>query len=542
MFKGPQSFDPPLRVWPLTEAQAPRTTDGPALLFLSLVSLAVRHRVSLIACVIVGLVAATIYARTLPPIYTSTATLLLEAGRSSASGQELASSQTLDTNRADSELQTIRSERLLSSVFDSLRLSENPELGADRPGLISRTLSGLRSTVFGGGHDTNTNAAASKSAAQQAFLNFTDRLHADRVGQSFVIEVSYSSSDPALPARVANAVVTGYILQAVAFKEQMARTGTEVLQGRLDSLSAQVEAAQQAMSQGELPAIATPDADARVIGAALPPLGPSAPRKMLITLLGGFLGLVAGFAYVGTRQAFDRKVHTRADLSDKVGIAFLGAIPTATGEATIPWTIAPQHLEFVSAVHDLRTSIEIASARLRQDKGIVIALVSSSTGAGVTTVCSSLAQLMTRGRRYVTLFQNSERQDLPDPGDHRAMPSQSLAGAMSIALPTEQISFEEADGLAVLPIYSHDANVNLFADFRNPRVKKILDALRLKGDVILDLPPLQASMDALALAAFADVTIFVARAGESKIDDINGSVQLLGQAGANVIGTVLNGA
>jgi Mrp family chromosome partitioning ATPase len=365
------------------------------------------------------------------------------------------------------------------------------------------------------------------------------RLNARRVGQSFVIEIEYSSSDPKLPARVANAAVSGYIYQTVAFKEQIARAGTEALQGRLDSLARQVDAAREAMHAGALPAIATPDADARIIGAALPPLGPSAPRKSLIVALGGVLGLLIGFGVVFVRMALDRRVRSAKELAREIEVRCLGSIPDVPGAEGVPWHItSPQQQKFVAAIRDLRTSVEIACTSLRNEKSIVIAIVGWTPGAGVSTLCASLAQLISRGGRHVTLFKAADGEDARASGDN--LPAVSLAGAAFAGLMPEQLSFEDVGGVAVLPIHSRDANANLFTDFRNPRVRRIFEAARSRGDVLLDLPALRHSMDALALASYADVVLVVARAGKTTIEEASEAVQLLRRAGANVVGTVIN--
>jgi Mrp family chromosome partitioning ATPase len=70
----------------------------------------------------------------------------------------------------------------------------------------------------------------------------------------------------------------------------------------------------------------------------------------------------------------------------------------------------------------------------------------------------------------------------------------------------------------------------------------ILDAARLQGDVIFDLPALQETMDAMALCAYADAVVVVVAAEETTIEEVTEAVQLLRRKGANVIGTVLNKA
>ncbi len=545
MFNKPRPLEVPSKLWRVDETRPETAPDGPLVMLRSILAIGSRNKGTLIACTVSGLILAGLYAHSLPPTYTATATLLLEPKQAAPSGQEFAVQQSLDLNRADSELQTIRSERLLSAVFDSVGVKNSPELRADQPSLFSRVASVLHGLFASNGTQPKSDAAKptntdglDSDAERAAFLNFAKRLDARRVGQSFVIEVQYSSSDPALPARVANAVASGYIFQAVAFKEQMARAGTEALQGRLDSLSAQMESARVAMHDGSLPAIPTPDADARVIGAALAPLGPSAPRKSLITALGGVLGLLGGFGLVAVRMALDRRVRNERDLSVDCGLPCLGTIPDAPDENGIPWNVGTRHLEFVRAIHDLRTAVEIACMNLRNNRSLSVAVVSWSPGAGVTTICTGLSQLMSRSGRYITLFQNQSDEQGTD--ENYASPSSSLADAAFTDVSIDQISFQTVDGVAVLPIHSKDTNANLFTDFRNPRINRILEGARFKGDVILDLPPLKESMDALALAAFADAVVVVVRANETTFEEVTDAVHLLRRAGANVVGAALN--
>ncbi|MCC2611020.1 Wzz/FepE/Etk N-terminal domain-containing protein [Neorhizobium petrolearium] len=553
MFNRPRPLDITSRVWRMNEMRSDDSGDGPIALLRALIALAARYKISLLTCLFAGLMLAGLYAYSLPPTYKATAILLLEPRRSAASAGASGNEQSLDLNRADSELQTIKSERLLSGVFDSLKLQRSPELGPQPPGMTDKLLGYIRSwldTAEGGKSAPPATGSSSidstlvTNADIAAFLNFTKRISARRVGQSFVIEIEYASSDPTLPARVANATVSGYMFQVIAFKEQIARAGTDALQGRLDSLARQVDAAREAMQSGTLPSIPTPDADARVIGAALPPLGPSAPRKSLIIALGGVLGLLGGFGFVAIKLALDRRVRDGKELSRELDLLCLGSIPYVAGADGVPWRITNlQQERFVAAIHDLRTSLEIACTSLRNENSIVVAVVAWTADAGVSTICRGLAELISRSDRHVTLFKAiDDDDDGSGPADNRMSPTGSLAGATFAKLMPDQLAFDEIGGVAVLPIHSADVNANLFADFRNPRVRQIIDAARSKGDVLLDLPALCHSTDALALAAYADVVLVVARAGQTTIEEVSESVQMLRRTGANVVGTVINRA
>jgi capsular polysaccharide biosynthesis protein len=528
--------------------------------------LVLQHKTKLIVCTAVGIGIAAFYAHSLPRIYTATATILLEPHRSTlASSQD---AQNLDSNRADSELQIIRSERLLSAVFDSLDLANSPALGPQPPGMrdiiignVERVLNDLSLTISGPGtgkaprpteETAARNSTPTADGRQAAFQNFAQHLDVRRVGQSYVMEISYSSSDPALAARIANATVSGYILQAVSSKEEMAQAGTEVLQWRLDALAAQVDGATNAMKQGTLPAIPTPDGDARIIGAAQAPLGPSGPRITLITALGGILGLLCSLSVIALNLALDRKVRNAKDLTRDTGIPCLGTLPDAASRASVfrgsnrrsSVIVNQPGNAYAVSIRDLRTSIEIACSAIRNERGIVVAVTGWDTGPSISTLCLSLAQFINRSGRHITLF-NAETDPI-NVRDHDpdGLVTTSLADALVADMRPEQVIFAngrgDGHGIAVLPIHSTNALTNLYVDFRDRRVGRIVETARARGDVLLGLPPVGNSTDALALAIHADAVLIVARAGKTTTDQVNDALQQLRRSGANVVGTVID--
>ncbi len=542
MFNKLSPTEPTSRFWHYDGGE--QMNDGPAALVRELSTLVWIHKNRLIACTIAGLILAGLYAHSLPRTYVSTATLLLEPRQTAIPGQDAGPQQNLDLNRADSELQIISSERLLSEVFERLNLEASPELGPQPPSMIGSAVAWVKqaagltgpSTPQGENAASTATVTAEENARRAAFGNFSKHLSVRRVGQSYVIEIQYTSMDPSVPARVANAAVSGYIMQAVSFKAETVRARSEALQGRLEALAAQVTAASDAMKLGELPAIPTPDADARVIGAALPPLAPSGPRATLITILGGILGFLAGSSLMALNFVRDRKVASAEELARETGLPCLGSfIDTNRMQAGLSRELSP---DCAASIRDLRTSIEIACATLRNERSLVIALVGWSGGELTSVLSMGLSRLIKAGSRDVTLFLSAEWFNYLGDENGR-LPSHSLADIALSDLQPGPFSFQNSDGVAVLPIRSTNANANLLADFRHPRVSKVLGAARDRGDVILDLPPIDKSKDALALATYADAVIVVAQLGNTSIGEVNAAVQQLRRTRAKIIGTVI---
>ena len=547
-------------------AQIDDGDEGPIALLRWMSVLAIHHKVKLILCTAAGIGLGALYAQSLPKTYTATASLLLEAHRQPGAVSQDMSPQGLDLNRADSELQIIRSERLLTTVFDSLHLENLAELSPKPPGAVQNFLNALTGLTWNKVMEAASqplktvarkasaismpaSSPNSSTSRQVSFVNFSNHLEARRVGQSYVVEIDYSSSDPVLAATVANAAVSAYLLQSVSFKSQMAIVGTEALQWRLNALASQVEAAQNAVKLGALPAIATPDADARVIGAALVPLNPSGPRSSLITILGAVLGLLSGFCLLALRLTFNRKIYDGRILSRQTGVAFLGSLPEASNaidasfrpiQKKLPFGARNALSSYVTAIRNLRTSIEIVSSPVRKDRSLVLAVASWEPSNGASSLCLNLARLISGSGRKVTLFK-AGTPPLKPLGEETPP---TLADILTVNLPTTNVSYsEDADSdVSILNIYSNTADANLFADFRDRRVSKVIEIASNGGDVLLELPPLSSSSDALALAAHSNAVVIIVMEGRTTVDEVTDAIHQLRRAGANVIGTIISRA
>ncbi|MBB4348362.1 MULTISPECIES: Wzz/FepE/Etk N-terminal domain-containing protein [Rhizobiaceae] len=541
-FDRPGPVERASRIWPIDNVAKDNRVDGPVMFLKLVFVIAWRYKLRLLACMFSGVIAAALYAHSLPRTYDATATILLEPRQFANASSIL--QQGLDLNSAESELQIILSERLLSAVFESLKLYESPELAPQPVSLLKSAITGpiewVRSTFSGQPAENNATTltqSPEENLKRVAFANFVERVSARRVGQSYVVAVGYWSTDPTQPARVANAIISGYILQSVTSKEQVASAGTETLQGRLDALSAQIATATQAMKEGTLPKAATPDADAKITGAALPPLAPSSPKTSLIVAFGGVLGLFFGMAALAMSIAFDRKVRSPKDLETETTMPCMAQIPEVGGRLQLATRVgAGQRMRrHAAAIRDLRTLIDISYTHKKADKNAVIALAGYSRDAGGSALALNLADMLNRSGRPATVFWCGEQTRGVSGG-----PLASLADAAISEADIAEITFEQRDGIAILPVLSRDAVTNIYSNFRHPRIREIIEAARQKGDVIIDLPELDSSLDALALASQADVVVLVTRWGRTTREAVKSAEQQLRRAGANLVGYIIN--
>ena len=521
--------------------------DGPLAVAAAAGRAAWRRRWPLATWVTLCVLAGAGYARSVPPTFTATATILLDPRQQFTGRGDVAALATqqpvLDAAQAEGQIQVIRSERLLARVFDGLGLADSPELAPGPPGPVAR----LRSAVEGLVGVAPGREPTADEARQLAFANFSSRVTARRVGQSYVVEVSYASGDPTQARRVANATVSAYLGQSVTFKADAARNGAEFLQFRVTSLVAQANAAEAAVTAGTLPETPTPDADAKVIGAALQPLGRSAPRTGLIVAFAGAFGLMAGLLALALADALDRRVRSPEAMRRETGLPCLGVVPDAgrrrrNGPDVLSLATTDPDGAFAAAVRDLRTSLSGRGARQRRgEPGRVVALASWGPDVGCTTLCANLARVVAASGHRVTMV---------DADVHRATPG--LSGSLSVAAglveallgaaSPDAIEVRDLDGVSLVPARASGRERAQNAYLGAPEMDEVLEVARARGDVFVDLPPLDRTGDARAAAARADAVVIVAAAGRTTRDDVARAMTALEGAGANVVGVVINRA
>lgn len=572
---GARHAPQPSRSTPFVEAEERSADDGPLSLLRNTNSVLKRNRIALAIWVSICIGLAAFRAWSQPPSYDAAAQLLLEPRRGAAnSPRELQPAPVLDLNRADSELHVIRSERLLSEIFASLGLADDPELQPKPPSALrsftqefwhtldrwtAREEAPVESLTPVPAPTVEVQLAAAEEERRRiAFAGFSERLSARRVGQSFVIEIAYTSSNPQQAARVANAAASAYLKQSVAFKFEAARSGGEFVQGRVDALFAQVQAAEAAIVAGMVPAAATPDADARVIGAALTPLMPSAPRRTLMVIFGAAVGLMSGLFAAAVAGAMDRKVRDAQRLGRQTGLSSLASVPEVRrwGRPSRRRALYMQRLvnadvqsSFSEAIRDMRAAIRLAYAPEREDGHQVIAFTSHRRDVGCSTLCMNLAHLIKRAGGAPTLIDADVRGNHFKESRGRAggrlssrfsYGSGALVDVLTGAARPDQLVVINVEGVALVPARSADPGANLAVDFADPHFAQILEVAVGRGDVILDLPPVMDGTDARVIARQADAVVLVVSASDTDLEEAAQAERLLRLAGARVVGVVVN--
>lgn len=156
---------------------------------------------------------AVLYLRATPPLYSASARLLIEPGNPTASSDLLRAirplmPEGLDAGVVESQIEVIRSDDALATVARRLDIPSWIDQGRDAPGWARRVLSSVKSTLLPPSPVAEDPAAARARLAQRFLAKYLD---VRRVADSYVVNVSYTSPNPAVSAVIANAFAELYI-------------------------------------------------------------------------------------------------------------------------------------------------------------------------------------------------------------------------------------------------------------------------------------------------------------------------------------------
>jgi succinoglycan biosynthesis transport protein ExoP len=265
-----------------------------------------------------------------------------------------------------------------------------------------------------------------------------------------------------------------------------------------------------------------------VVERATVPSSPIRPDKKKIASVGLVLGLMLGVGLVLGRDYFDNTLKHPDEVERYLHVDLLAAVPRY-GEGDV-------HL-VNEAYQNLRTALIFAR---RDERGQVVLVTGTIPQEGKTTTLVNLAKLLaSSGEKTVALDFDLRRAQLHNRLDLTREPG----------LTNHFVQHEELDKL-IRPTHVP----NLFALTAGPlppnppaliarkAVPDMLDELRDHfAWVLIDSPPLASVTDALLLARYADIVVFVIQ--HNKVDKrlVKRHLTALRKTTPNLLGAVLNG-
>ncbi|WLA67669.1 Wzz/FepE/Etk N-terminal domain-containing protein [Bradyrhizobium diazoefficiens] len=296
------------------------------------------------------------------PTFTADAQIVVD---SKAAPGDAASVSTI----VESQIAIIRSENIALAVIGKLGLAEDPEF-ARRDGALRRTLRSI-SRQLGW-----TKPETQLSAMRYAVESFERKLSVKRVGLTYIVEVTFDSTDPERAAQILNTLADTYIAAQMDAKYISALRNEKWVKDRLNELSSQASAAKRAVANYQArrkdiaESAAAVDAgtqstelrelessadaatrtyenflrqlrymeaqqqslgmlEAHMLNGASVPLRASSPKLVLVLGLAAIAGVVIGIVIGMLRDLLDRGIRTSQQVCNELQVACIAVVPAS---------------------------------------------------------------------------------------------------------------------------------------------------------------------------------------------------------------------
>lgn len=528
---------------------------------------------------VVFVAGALVYIIITPPTFVATVQLMLETQQVTSND---APRTMAEEALVEGQMEVVKSSEVLRAVVQDLKLDTDPEFNASDPSAMD-SLRSLLSVML---HGRQAGADSPEEARENAIISGLRRqLWVRQVGQSTVMEIGASSTNPKKAAAIANAVAEQYIAHDVAMKSKAAQQSSEWLEQRVALLKEQVFAADRAVTQFQLSGdaagqfklaelrsvadtyrrlyetyvlswseakqrISYPVSDASFVSRATVPVSKSEPKSALVLAFALVLGVSSGLVTAIIRHLANRVVTSADRISletDVPCIAEVSAAGTSRSKQKVPLSDLPRveaigrktngrNQPFNRDLRDLRATI-VGLRRSR--KANLIGFVSVGARAGATTIAYNLALLASAAGSKTLLVDASAT----NPTLSKAFAEEGSVGLMEVLNDARAYSDFVAridKRLTILPIGQY-SDVTPGERIGSERFAFSFADLKDRFDLILvDLPSMAESADAKAIAPHLDGVIIIARHGKTSLETLDDTVVALSDVGAEVFGIVLN--
>jgi capsular exopolysaccharide synthesis family protein len=493
-----------------------------------------RRWLTVLAFVVLGVLAGVGLSLLQAPQYTATTSVLVSSPVSQTAG-----SRALDPEEVATQAEIMVSDEVTSRVIEELRTEAG--LDTDAEDLLARVV-------------------------------------AEPLPDSQVIEVSATASESGDAADIANAFATSfidvgqqrieqsqqrvidyYVDQSTETRDRLEELRDELatagdsealaIQGQIDGLTARQTQLQTTLIGASDPSQLVPRA--QILKRATDPQSPSQPDAVRSGILGGVIGLVLGLLVAFVRERMDDVVRDAAAAETLLGAPVLGHIPrfdsdphgrvlslvspfSAVAEAC---RVLNANVRFLLAAHTHEGGVR-RGARLTPSGSVMVA--SAAPAEGKSSLAANLAVTAARSGTRVVLVDA----DLRSPSIAGLFGLDAQSGLSDLLIDVgdtaDYLLDSGVDNLVLLPAGSIPPNpAELLA---SPQANALWTELRSMADlVIIDTPPLLRVADGLEVAAHVDAVVVVARYGATRNRDLEAVSRRLTQiAGERSVGVVVN--
>jgi capsular polysaccharide biosynthesis protein len=334
-----------------------------------------RHSRVVVGTAIAAVAASLLYVSSVTPLYTATATILIDPAASRALEPSKSPVTAADDSAVESQASLIQSESVLQRVVKGLQLASDPIFMPTR-GLLDRI-----ETFFS--RPSSSDSSLQDMSMARAVETLRRRLAVSRRGSTYLIDVSASSPNRIQATSIANAIARAYEYDQISSRLDAAEAAAGLLRDRIEESKSRVTETEKAIqnyrssrqsseatSSGKGEPAPRQDSDSRVqnldellrqvetdravyerylarytdagarkgmelpgsriISAASPPIKPSFPDTTAVLGIGLMIGLLTGGLIAIAVDHLDRRIKTpeQAGVSGAPNIAALPEIGT----------------------------------------------------------------------------------------------------------------------------------------------------------------------------------------------------------------------
>src|ERR1700738_2402566 len=227
-------LDTPSKLRILSEQR--ESADDEALPLLAALAFVRRHKTVILTCLLLALGLAALYIIIAPNRFTATAQLLTDTKRSDSPAAQYG---LVDAAVVDSQVETIKSEKIAIAVINKLHLTQDSEFSEN--GIVGRLLSALSFS--------ENDSSSEQGQLRKTVVKFKRSLTVLRIGRSYVANILFTSKDPVKAARIANELAKAYSEDQLDAKALTAERAGTWMQKRIDELKGQSENAAERLRQ-----------------------------------------------------------------------------------------------------------------------------------------------------------------------------------------------------------------------------------------------------------------------------------------------------
>ena len=287
----------------------------------------------------------------------------------------------------------------------------------------------------------------------------------------------------------------------------------------------------------------------RVIDTAAIPETPVKPKRLVILLMGGLLGLMAGAGAGLLRHHLRAGIRSADEIEQKTGLSVYANVPLSPRQPALDQAIQARqggtHLLTVAdpadlsveSLRSLRTALQFA---MLHAPNRVIMITGTTPGIGKSFISANLAAIMAAtGKRVLLIEADMRKGHLHDVFGVKRSPG--LSELVANIQPLEPVLRPQVvAGLDLIPggaIPPNPAEL-LLSLSTGDWLQRLQDQYDL---VLIDTPPVLAVSDACVLAQRTGTVLLVARAEITTLSELQETAKRLTQAGGSVRGVVFNG-